>query len=251
IASLATSISATNFIVGDAYGWTLHFNYQSWAKGKEFVVGDKLVPVINGSSLGSGYDVITLATPGRKWYICDVGNHCKSGGMKLVIDVLPQWTLAPSPSLPIIPIIFAPAPVPSPSSAAVPSPSPSGKLFMVGGDSGWTLKFDYQAWAAGKEFVVGDALVFKYPMGYHDVYKVNGTAFQQCTVPDIREGLTSGYDVVPLSTPGRKWYICGVGYHCKSGMKLVIDVLPQSSSSPSPSPWSSYKAARRLGGLMA
>nr|GEU78654.1 blue copper protein-like [Tanacetum cinerariifolium] len=181
IASLATSISATNFIVGDAYGWTLHFDYQSWAKGKEFVVGDKLVfkyptgkhnvvkvdgngfqqcvvPAINGSSLGSGYDVITLATPGRKWYICGVGNHCKSGGMKLVIDVLPQWTLAPSPSLPIIPIIFAPTPVPSPSSAAVPSPSPSGKLFMVGGDSGWTLKFDYQAWAAGKEFVVGDAL---------------------------------------------------------------------------------------------
>ncbi|GKE05480.1 blue copper protein-like protein [Tanacetum coccineum] len=81
----------------------------------------------------------------------------------------------------------------------------SATNFIVGDAYGWTLHFNYQSWAKGKEFVVGDKIVFKYPMGYHDVYKVNGTAFQQCTVPDIREGLTSGYDVVPLSTPGRKW----------------------------------------------
>ncbi|PWA96146.1 cupredoxin [Artemisia annua] len=122
-------------------------------------------------------------------------------------------------------------------------------MFMVGGDSGWTLNFDYQAWAAGKEFVVGDALVFKYPMGHHDVRKVNGTDFQYCTVLSHQGALTSGYDVVELTTPGRKWYICGVSDHCVLGMRLVIDVLP--SSAPSPSPWSSYKAARRLGGLMA
>lgn len=42
VAVLATSISATEFIVGDDHGWTLNFDYQAWAKGKNFMVGDKI-----------------------------------------------------------------------------------------------------------------------------------------------------------------------------------------------------------------
>ena len=54
--------------------------------------------------------------------------------------------------------------------------------------------------------------------------------------------LTTGNDVIPLSTPGNKWYICGVAKHCESGnQKLSITVLPQLGSpetSPSSSPTS-------------
>lgn len=32
------------------------------------------------------------------------------------------------------------------------------KVFKVGDEAGWTPNFDYQAWAAGKEFWVGDEL---------------------------------------------------------------------------------------------
>ena len=39
---LATSISAKEYIVGDKSGWTLDFDYQSWAKDKVFIVGDTL-----------------------------------------------------------------------------------------------------------------------------------------------------------------------------------------------------------------
>ena len=79
--------------------------------------------------------------------------------------------------------------------------------------------------------------VFKYPAGQHNVFKVNGTAFANCTVPPPNEGLTSGNDVITLSTPGRKWYICGVSDHCASHMqKLVITVLDESAS-PSPAPY--------------
>ena len=78
--------------------------------------------------------------------------------------------------------------------------------------------------------------VFKYPAGRHNVFKVNGTAFVNCTIPPPNEGLTSGNDVITLSTPGRKWYICGVSDHCASyGQKLVITVLDEESS-PSPAP---------------
>lgn len=70
-------------------------------------------------------------------------------------------------------------------------------------------------------------------VGAHNVYKVNGTAFQQCSVPPPSEALTTGNDKITLATAGRKWYICGVGKHCDNGMKLVITVL---SPSPSPAP---------------
>ncbi|MED6171388.1 hypothetical protein PIB30_040248 [Stylosanthes scabra] len=117
--------------------------------------------------------------------------------------------------------------------------------FIVGDDNGWTTGFDYQAWAQGKDFHVGDKLVFKYTAGRHNVLKVNGTAFQQCDVPqNSTKPFTAGNDVIVLSSPGRKWYICGVSTHCLNGkMKLAITVQPQfgyggapSSSPPNPAP---------------
>ena len=33
-----------------------------------------------------------------------------------------------------------------------------GKVHIVGDDAGWKLNFDYQAWAYGKTFHVGDKL---------------------------------------------------------------------------------------------
>lgn len=37
---------AKEIIVGDEAGWKLDFNYQDWAKGKDFQVGDKLSMII-------------------------------------------------------------------------------------------------------------------------------------------------------------------------------------------------------------
>lgn len=90
-------------------------------------------------AMATGSDVVTLATPGKKWYICGKaeGRHCWSG-MKLVIVVLP------------VPSSATPAPAYSP---------PSGPTqFIVGDEMGWTLNFNYTAWAEGKVFRVGDSL---------------------------------------------------------------------------------------------
>ncbi|XP_026428605.1 mavicyanin-like [Papaver somniferum] len=111
-----------------------------------------------------------------------------------------------------------------------PVTSSSATRYIVGDDSGWTIKFDYQAWASNKEFHVGDELVFMYPPGAHSVLKVNGTGFKECIKPPVSEALTTGMDVITLSTPGRKRYICGVGQHCEvGGQKLFITVLPELS----------------------
>ncbi|CAK7335391.1 unnamed protein product [Dovyalis caffra] len=83
-------------------------------------------------------------------------------------------------------------------------------------------------------------VVFKCTPEAHNVLKVNGTGFQECKATADTVPLTPGNDVIPLSTPGRKWYICGVAKHCESGnQKLAITVLAQlgsPSTSPSPSP---------------
>lgn len=75
------------------------------------------------------------------------------------------------------------------------------------------------------------------------MFKVNGTAFQSCTIPPASEALSTGNDRIVLAIPGRKWYICGVVGHCNAGQKLVITVQPQTlpptlppSPTPAPSP---------------
>ncbi|KAK2983983.1 hypothetical protein RJ640_027308 [Escallonia rubra] len=77
-----------------------------------------------------------------------------------------------------------------------------------------------------------------YPVGAHNVFKVNGTGFESCIKPTLTEALMSGNDAIVLATPGRKWYICGVKWpHCAvGGQKLFITV---SSEWMAPSPLAS------------
>ncbi|XP_034704187.1 blue copper protein-like [Vitis riparia] len=78
--------------------------------------------------------------------------------------------------------------------------------------------------------------VFKCTAGRHNVFKVNGTAFMNCTIPLANEALSTGNDVITLAAPRRKWYICGVNDHCANyGQKLAITVL-EASTSPAPAP---------------
>ncbi|KAI3991305.1 hypothetical protein MKX01_034624 [Papaver californicum] len=88
VAIILPSIApATDYIVGDDSGWKINFDYAAWAKDRQFYVGDTLLYQTRTKlALTTGNDVITLATPGRKWYICGVGQHC-AGGQKLFITV--------------------------------------------------------------------------------------------------------------------------------------------------------------------
>ncbi|KAJ8641738.1 hypothetical protein MRB53_018432 [Persea americana] len=70
------------------------------------------------------------------------------------------------------------------------------KEFMVGDEKGWTIKFDYQAWAADKFSTILWEVT--------NVFKVNGTAFQDCIVPPANESLVTRNDDIPLLTPGGK-----------------------------------------------
>ncbi|KAL5060009.1 hypothetical protein RYX36_031613 [Vicia faba] len=111
---------------------------------------------------------------------------------------------------------------------------------IVGGDKGWTIDFNYTQWAQENVFRVGDNLVFNYNPSVHNVFKVNGTLFQNCTFPPENEALSTGKDIIPLKTEGRKWYVCGKGDHCAARqMKFVITVLAEGAPTPSSPPPSS------------
>ncbi|KAL0443853.1 UNVERIFIED_CONTAM: hypothetical protein Slati_2108000 [Sesamum latifolium] len=118
--------------------------------------------------------------------------------------------------------------------ATIAAPPAFATDYVVGDRSGWTLGLIILHGQRGK------SSTSETDSGVHNVYKVNGTAFQQCAVPSPSEALTSGSDVITLATPGRKWYICGVGDHCASGMKLVITVASSiaPASAPAPAPTS-------------
>ena len=65
--------------------------------------------------------MITLASPGKKWYICGMDNHCASG-MKLAVDVTTPDLGSPA---------SAPAPSSNPGSAAVRKMAPTFFAWII------------------------------------------------------------------------------------------------------------------------
>lgn len=129
-----------------------------------------------------------------------------------------------------------------------------GADYVVGDDAGWKLNVNYTAWAQGKQFHVGDRLIFKYTEGSHNVHRLSqATDFQECLIPKTTANFTSGNDVITLATPGKKWYACGVSDHCSKGMKLGINVISDLAPSPAPASASdpNISAATGYSGFMS
>ncbi|XP_068666617.1 mavicyanin-like [Aristolochia californica] len=107
----AAAMPATEHIVGGSVGWTTPPSkdfYQDWAKGRKFVVGDKLVFRFTPSAHNlievterefefctqhdviemyyRGHTVIELDRPGTRYFYCGIGLHCEYG-QKLEITV--------------------------------------------------------------------------------------------------------------------------------------------------------------------
>ncbi|KAK4404164.1 Stellacyanin [Sesamum angolense] len=135
--------AAMTFTVGDSLGWLVPpggpIAYQTWARGKPFMVGDILVfNFTNGAHdvvevTRAEFDScnvsttttnpitispasITLTSAGEHYYICTFTQHCNFG-QKLAINVTAAGSTATPPS--------GSAPAPAPSSPATPPPASS------------------------------------------------------------------------------------------------------------------------------
>lgn len=149
---LPNKCMATQYTVGDTQQWNLGVDYSTWASGKTFAVGDKLVfsysalhSVLEVSkadydacstsnalkSYNGGSTTIPLDSAGAKYFICGTGGHC-SGGMKLGVTVASGSSTTPSgssPSTPTTPTTKSPTTMSA--SAAVAASYKDGVVLLV------------------------------------------------------------------------------------------------------------------------
>ncbi|KAJ3678344.1 hypothetical protein LUZ60_002147 [Juncus effusus] len=105
--------------------------------------------------------------------------------------------------------------------------------YTVGAPSGsWDLQTNLTQWVDSNTFHTGDVLIFTYSASQHDVLEVTKANYDSCTTSSPISIDDSGNTVVPLSTTGTRYFICGIPGHCAGGMKVQIDVSSSSSSSP-------------------
>ncbi|CAH8284485.1 unnamed protein product [Eruca vesicaria subsp. sativa] len=101
---------------------------------------------------------------------------------------------------------------------------PEGANHTVGDSSGWELLTNYTNWTQGREFHVGDVLVFNYNKDQHNVMQVNSTAYADCGRENYISLFNKGNDSIIMSEVGEHWFICGMYDHCENGQKLSINV---------------------------
>ncbi|XP_059283168.1 uclacyanin 1-like [Lycium ferocissimum] len=144
IAMLLGLAMATDYTVGGPNGgWDPTSDLQAWAASKTFFVGDNLIftyapshsvlevtkAAFDSCEITSpiaiytgGMTTITLASVGKRYFICGTGGHCTVGGMKLEINTLPK-TFPPPPAKPATPPKTTPK-APPPSTPSSPPPTP-------------------------------------------------------------------------------------------------------------------------------
>lgn len=267
VATLLHGSSAqTQHVVGDNTGWTVPpggaSTYTNWASNQTFKQGDTLVfnfatgqhdvaKVTKAAfdacntgntifTLNNGPASVKLNESGEQYYICTFGTHC-SLGQKLAVNVTKQASSssspspAPQPSASPAPKAPSPAPVkaPSPAPASAPSPSSGSVTYTVGDKTGWTVPSSaafYKTWTSGKNFKVGDILVFNFQKNAHDVAEVTKSSYDSCNTSSPLALYTSPPVRVTLNKSGEHYYICAVPGHCAGGQKLAINVTGGSSS---------------------
>ncbi|KAL4581524.1 hypothetical protein LXL04_006046 [Taraxacum kok-saghyz] len=124
----------------------------------------------------------------------------------------------------------------------------SAEQHVVGGKQGWDESTDFDSWASGETFKVGDTLVFKYsPM--HSVAELGSESeYKKCDVGSATNSMSDGNSVVKLTKEGTRYFACGTSGHCDSGMKVKITTVSASSSgTSSSSPTSSSSSSSGSG----
>ncbi|OEL15748.1 hypothetical protein BAE44_0023231 [Dichanthelium oligosanthes] len=98
--------------------------------------------------------------------------------------------------------------------------------YTVGGSDQWDTYIDYDKWTAGKTFMVGDTIEFKY-MPYHNVLEVTEADYAACN-PDKPISTNSGGNTTfKLTATGTRYFICGIPRHCLNGtMHVKITTVP-------------------------
>ncbi|GAA0140301.1 hypothetical protein LIER_01675 [Lithospermum erythrorhizon] len=117
--------------------------------------------------------------------------------------------------------------------------------YEVGGEKGWVVPTGnetetYNRWAARQRFNIGDTLYFKYQND--SVLEVRDVDYKACNTSNPLAKYEKGYTVFQFDRSGSFYFISGEEDHCKSGQKLIVQVIHSSgeergsSAAPASSP---------------
>ncbi|KAL6008350.1 hypothetical protein ACLOJK_033859 [Asimina triloba] len=118
-------------------------------------------------------------------------------------------------------------------------PAVYARVYTPGDSSGWNTGVDYNTWASGKTFVVGDSLLFVYG-SLHGVDQVNQADYNGCSSSNAITSYSGGNTNFNLTAPGSYYFLCPTPGHCGQGMKLAVTVsatgIPSTNNPPPPPP---------------
>ncbi|GJN12495.1 hypothetical protein PR202_ga30777 [Eleusine coracana subsp. coracana] len=121
--------------------------------------------------------------------------------------------------------------------------------YTVGAPDGlWDMQTNYAEWVAKRTFHPGDKITFTYSAELHDVVEVSKAGYDACSSANNISAFRTGNDVVALTAPGTRYFLCGLTGHCDSGMKIRIDVVAAGSSPMSPAAAPTSAAASSTAG---
>ncbi|KMT00916.1 hypothetical protein BVRB_9g221860 [Beta vulgaris subsp. vulgaris] len=108
------------------------------------------------------------------------------------------------------------------------------KNVKVGGAITWRVPDGndtsfYDQWASSKRFHVGDSLYFQYKND--SVLVVDKYGYYHCDPSKATGYFTDGNTTIKLEHSGLTYFISGNAEHCKSGQRLMVDVMSQHSPS--------------------
>ncbi|ERN07036.1 lamin-like protein [Amborella trichopoda] len=109
---------------------------------------------------------------------------------------------------------------------------------IVGDNHGWNPGINYTLWAGNHTFFVGDLISFRYQRNQYNVYMVNKTGYDNCTLEGALGNWSSGKDFIELNESKRYYFICGNGL-CFGGMKVTVFVA-ELPTSPPPSHYNNH-----------
>ncbi|XP_059291630.1 early nodulin-like protein 19 [Lycium ferocissimum] len=96
---------------------------------------------------------------------------------------------------------------------------------IVGANKGWNPGINYTLWANNQTFYAGDYISFRYQKTQYNVFLVNQTGYDNCTIEGAFGNWTGGKDFIMLNKTQRYYFICGTG-GCMNGMKVSVVVHP-------------------------
>ncbi|XP_059663168.1 mavicyanin-like [Cornus florida] len=101
---------------------------------------------------------------------------------------------------------------------------------LVAGDRGWDPSSDVASWSSGRTFIVGDKIWFSYSAAQESVVELKSKEeYESCDVSNPIRMYTDGIDSVTLDRKGIRYFASGKTESCKKGLKLHVEVQPQST----------------------